>query len=86
MPDSGAPGTGSPWQNPRNRFDVNDDGAVRALDVLDLINRINAGGSGPLPAPGPAAAPPPYYDVDGDNSLTPSDVLAVLNHINQSGG
>jgi len=30
------------WQNPRCRYDVNDDGLVTPLDVLMVINRLNA--------------------------------------------
>ena len=39
----------SSWQNPRNKFDVNDNGIVAGLDVLLIINRLLAGQTGPLP-------------------------------------
>ncbi len=32
-------------QNPRNRFDVDNDKTVSLLDVLEVINHINSGGS-----------------------------------------
>ena len=43
------------WQNPRNPLDVDDDGAVIPLDVLLLVNDINARKARVLPIP-PAAA------------------------------
>jgi hypothetical protein len=71
------------WQNPRDPRDVNGDGLVLPLDVLLLINDINARGIRPLPIPPPAnQLPPPYLDVDGDDAVTPQDVLIVINHLN----
>lgn len=71
---------GLDWQNPTNAFDVNNDGSVSALDVLMLINYINAhAGSATLPLH-PAA--PPYYDVNVDLQCTAQDVLLVINHLN----
>jgi hypothetical protein len=68
------------YQNPRNRFDVDEDGIVSPLDVLVLINLLNR--SGPtLPVDG-LPGPPPYVDVNADNSIDPLDVLEVINHIN----
>jgi hypothetical protein len=68
------------WHNAANPFDVNADRKVAADDALDIINYINAKGSGPLPAT--AQTSPPYYDVVADNYLAPNDVLAVINYIN----
>jgi parallel beta-helix repeat protein len=69
----------NPNQNPLNRFDVNNDNSVSAIDVLQIINHINTTGGGPLPINRVA---PPYLDVDGDASVGPLDVLAIINHIN----
>jgi hypothetical protein len=69
----------NPNQNPLNRFDVNDDKSVSPIDVLQVINHINATGGGPLPINRVA---PPYLDVDGDASVGPLDVLAIINYIN----
>jgi hypothetical protein len=71
------------YQNPRNRFDVDDDKTVSPLDVLLLVNLLNvAGPSLPIEAlPGP----PPYVDVNGDNLVSPLDVLEVINYINSGG-
>jgi hypothetical protein len=70
----------SSWQNPNNKYDVNGDGSVFALDALVIINRILAGMSGPLP---PTPVVPPYLDVSGDGILSPLDVLQVINYLNQ---
>lgn len=70
----------SDWQNPLRIRDVNGDGDVTALDVLQGINRINAN-LGPLPTRD-SQSTDPYYDVDGDSAHTPLDILLVINAIN----
>jgi hypothetical protein len=70
------------YQNPDNRLDVDDDGFVSAIDVLVLVNDINANGQRVLPT---GLTPPPFLDVNGDGSLTSLDVLAVVNFINSGG-
>jgi len=72
----------SVYQNPRNRFDVDDDGTVSPLDVLVLINLLNQAPS--LPVDG-LPGPPAYVDVNADNRVDPLDVLNVINHINSRG-
>jgi hypothetical protein len=72
-----------PWRNPARPEDVNHDGIVSALDALLVINHLNLTGTGPLPAPDPQFAPPPYLDVSGDNQVTPIDVLMVINEVNR---
>jgi hypothetical protein len=68
------------WQNPVNRFDVNNDGFVTPLDALIIIDFLNAYGSQRLP---PITQNPQYfYDVDGDGWVTPSDALAVIDYLN----
>jgi hypothetical protein len=59
--------------------DVNGDGGVTALDVLTLVNQINASGTIPVTA-GPLSGP--YLDVNEDGLLTAADVLFVINRIN----
>ncbi len=71
----------NPHQNPANRFDVNDDKFVSAIDVLQVINHINQTGGGPLPI---NFAAPPYLDVDGNASVDPMDVLALITYINNN--
>jgi parallel beta-helix repeat protein len=68
----------SPWQNPNNPYDVNNNGSVTGADLLILINRILTQGTGSLPI---VATAPPYYDVTGDGALRTSDLLAVVNYI-----
>jgi hypothetical protein len=82
----------APWHNRAIAADVTDDGVVAADDALDIINRINAKGSGPLTSNSSAGiaglaatngeAAPTYYDVTGDNYLAADDVIAVINYIN----
>ena len=75
--------TANPYQNASNRLDVNGDGFVSPIDVLQLVNYLNFNGGGRLPFP--VTLPiPPYLDVDGDGSVGPLDVLTVINYINSN--
>jgi len=75
------------WQNYDNRFDVNNDTHVTALDVLQLINDINRSGSRRLrEISSKTVMPAPFLDVTGDDHITPSDVLSVINYINAHSG
>ena len=71
------------WRNPVDSIDVDNDGSVSPLDALVVINYINAGGSGRLPAVHDLSKP--YLDVDGDQSVSPLDVLNVINYLNVKG-
>jgi hypothetical protein len=82
-------GLWSTWQNPSNPLDVDDDGEIIPLDVLVLINDINARKARLLPVPPvPPTEPPPYLDVNGNGDISPQDVLIVVNYLNalSSGG
>jgi hypothetical protein len=71
-------------QNPTNRFDVNNDSFVSPIDVLIVINLINAqGASVPVDQLPP---PPPYYDVNGNGFVDSTDVLSLIDYINSKGG
>jgi hypothetical protein len=74
----------NPYTNPNNRFDVTGDGFVSPIDVLQIVNYINAG----LPSrpPLPPTAVPPYLDVNGDGFINALDVLAVIDEINKNLG
>ncbi|MFN6300663.1 MAG: dockerin type I domain-containing protein, partial [Planctomycetota bacterium] len=76
----------NPYTNPTNQFDVTGDGFVSPIDVLQIVNYINAG----LPSrPSlPPTAVPPFLDVNGDGFINALDVLAVIDEINKnlSGG
>ena len=71
------------YQNPKNRFDVDDDGSVSPLDVLVLINLLNSQAPS-LPVDG-LPGPPAYVDVNADNRVDPLDVLDLINNINSRG-
>jgi hypothetical protein len=72
-----------PWHRADNPFDVTGDGQVAPIDVLAVINRINANPSQlELPRSRPAGAP--HFDVFADNMTSPLDVLRVINHINDT--
>jgi hypothetical protein len=72
------------WHNTRNGRDVDDDHFVVAQDVITIINRINAKGSGPIPDD--ATFGPPYYDVDNDGFVVAQDVVNIINFINAGHG
>jgi hypothetical protein len=73
----------NPWKNPRNAFDIDDDGSVLPLDALIIINALNDGGARPLTVPPvPPDAPPPYLDPSGDDALSPLDALLIINELN----
>ena len=71
-----------PWRNANNPLDVDNQNGVTPLDVLIVINRLNAVGSSELPPPVTAQLLPPYYDTSGDNEITALDALQVINHLN----
>lgn len=69
-----------PYQNGRDRFDVDNDNRVDSLDVLAIINYLNRFGVGPIVDTGNF---PGYIDVDGDMRATPRDALEVIRRLNQ---
>ncbi|MCY2976123.1 MAG: Ig-like domain-containing protein [Planctomycetota bacterium] len=69
---------GSLYQNPRNRFDVNNDGFVSPIDALIVINYLN---TRPVP-PLSTTLPPNYLDVDGSGFVSAVDILQVINFLN----
>jgi hypothetical protein len=74
------------WHNPTEPLDVNADANISPIDALQLVNKLNADGAGPLPDPTPGNQPPPYFDVNCDGQITPVDALQVINYLNQGGG
>ncbi|MCY2986902.1 MAG: dockerin type I domain-containing protein [Planctomycetota bacterium] len=70
-----------PRQNPVLPEDVNADGQVTPLDVLLVINYLNANAAQKLLL-NPSDSQPPYFDVTGDDQITPQDVLAVIQCLN----
>jgi len=72
----------SAFQNQRNPLDVDDDGSITPLDVLALVNDINANKIRELPTGVPSNAP--YLDTNGNGQVDPLDVLEIVNFINAS--
>jgi hypothetical protein len=77
------PAASTPFTNPGNSLDVNDDGLVSPIDPLMVINELNANGSRPL---NPSAAPVSgaFIDVNGDNYISALDALLIINHLNKA--
>jgi hypothetical protein len=77
----------APFQNPRNPYDVDNDGYVYPRDALILVNRLNQKGSHiltPITASGEGGSGDVYYlDINGDGILSPLDALILINHLNQ---
>lgn len=71
------------WHNSAFPWDVDNDGAVTAADVLAVVNYLNSDPGQTFP-PSPSG-PPPYYDVNNDGLCSPIDVLVVINYINVHG-
>jgi len=68
-----------PWLNTNVAMDVNNDGNVFPVDVLQVVNRLLLSGAGPLPTPTEGNAPPAFVDVSGNGSLEPQDALILIN-------
>lgn len=62
-----------PWQNPDDKYDVNDDGRVTSSDALKVINAI-----GRIDVD-KTVKPRYFYDVNGDGKITASDANMVIN-------
>jgi hypothetical protein len=78
---------GSAWQNHQQPYDVSGEGKVTPLDVLLVINYLNAGHGGVVPPVLPGATPPPpFYDVNGDGVISAQDVLVLINYLNDVTG
>jgi hypothetical protein len=82
-PVDGAPSPAAAWTNLVNPRDVNNDGLVSPLDVLETINYINAN-PGQTAPPAEQFSPPRFFDINADGAITPGDVLVVLNSLNRS--
>lgn len=77
------------FQNPRDRFDVNNDGFRSPQDALVVVNHLNVSGSHPLTSSigGEAeSGPTKYLDVNGDRIVSPIDALQVINRLNGAQG
>ena len=75
----------TPFQNNANMLDVDNDGFVSPLDVLNILNRLSALGDASIPVSSLTQPPPPYFDVNGDNYIDPLDATSIIDAINGSG-
>ncbi len=71
------------WRNPVDNIDVNHDLSISPLDVLVIINDINAHSARHLPLYHIPAEP--FLDVNGNQGVDPLDVLDVIDYINSAG-
>jgi glucose/arabinose dehydrogenase len=77
----------NPWHNAANPRDVDGRNGVEPLDVLLIINYINASNSRWPEPPTSQTVPPRYYDVSGGTAradIDPLDVVMVINYLNRS--
>lgn len=74
-------GSGEGNTNPNNAYDVNADGTVSAMDVLNVINALNTTGAGSLSG-GEGEDPKVFVDVNADGTLSAMDALLVINYLN----
>jgi cyclophilin family peptidyl-prolyl cis-trans isomerase len=72
----------SPWQNPLQVLDVNDDTFIVADDVLAIVNRLNSGIDTELPDLPNGQIPDLFFDVDGDGHASATDAIKVINWVN----
>jgi GEVED domain/Dockerin type I domain/Bacterial pre-peptidase C-terminal domain len=83
----------NPYKNPStkasvidslgNNLDVNADGFVSPIDVLQLIAYLNSSKPRELTLPVTTTLPP-YVDVNGDATVSPIDVLLVIDFLSKS--
>ncbi len=74
----------NPWQNVLNRFDVDGNGSVSALDALVGINSLDRFAGDSLLASDHLAKS--FFDVNGDSRLTAIDVLQIINQLTRETG
>jgi hypothetical protein len=68
-----------PWQNPVDRFDVDESSLVDRDDALDIIGYLRSNAPRELPvSPAPPNAPPPFFDVDPNGLVEPIDALLII--------
>lgn len=75
----------TPSQNNANMLDVDNDGFVGPLDVLNILNRLSTSGDASVPVSSLTQPPPPYFDVNGDNYIDPLDAISIIDDLNARG-
>ncbi len=73
----------SDLQNPliAEEEDVNDDGAISPIDVLQVINHLKRQAAPNSVSNNTVNPSSSYVDVDGDGTVAPIDVLRVINRL-----
>ncbi len=66
------------WQNPSDRFDVNNSGGVSTADALVIINQLRQRNPNLPPVNDEVDR---FYDVNGDGRVTAADALQVINEV-----
>ncbi len=75
----------SPWQNPVNRFDVNEDRMITPLDASILIDEVRNRGTRPLQKSiSQNSEVRAFVDVNGSGSVEPTDILFVIQELIRS--
>lgn len=77
--DAAATPAETPWQNPIEPLDVNNDAIISPTDVLTVINHLEIVGGGPLD--GVTPDPTKYVDPNGDGIAAPTDAIVVINQL-----
>jgi hypothetical protein len=72
-------GVALPYYNVLSPLDVTHDGHIAADDVVEIINYINASGSGAFSN---NKKPKYYYDPNNDCNIAADDVVTIINYIN----
>ena len=83
---------GSPWQNPLDPLDANNDGVLAPNDVIEVLSLTNRRGAGKL---ADWSAPPTLHryahdvatvfaDSNGDGFLSAIDTLQIVNRLNKA--
>ena len=73
---------GNPYTNQAWNLDVNGDGFVSPIDVLQVVNWINDPNLPQFLSLANATGLPPYVDVNGDGIVSAVDVSLVVNYLN----
>jgi hypothetical protein len=76
--------TGSHSSSIASHYDVNGDGRVTPLDLLMIVNRLNAVSNSEGES-NVGGASRPQCDVNGDQLVSPLDALILLNYLNRQG-
>ncbi len=79
---------GNPFTNPRAAtdpeaiYDVNNDGFVSPIDILQVINWYNDPSKPRVLSLPAATGLPPFIDVNADGLVSPLDILRIINFLN----